>query len=90
MYDLRTFNMDTKDVDQLREIPITTILGLKQNGRKIFIRCPFHNEKSASLVLYQDGSYHCFGCSAHGNNAIDFLMGLGGSFGEVIEELKKY
>ena len=29
--------------------------------------CPFHREKSPSFVLYRDGHFHCFGCSAHGN-----------------------
>lgn len=29
--------------------------------------CPFHSEKMPSFVVYKDGSYHCFGCSAHGN-----------------------
>jgi hypothetical protein len=28
--------------------------------------CPFHTEKTPSFVVYDDGSYHCFGCSAHG------------------------
>lgn len=31
--------------------------------------CPFHSEKSASFTIYDDGHYHCFGCSAHGNAA---------------------
>ena len=42
--------------------------------------CPFHEEKTASFVIYPDNSYHCFGCGAHGN-AIDFLIKkLGYSF----------
>ncbi len=28
--------------------------------------CPFHVEKDPSFVVYDDGSYHCFGCGAHG------------------------
>lgn len=28
--------------------------------------CPFHQEKDPSFVVYADGSYHCFGCRAHG------------------------
>lgn len=28
--------------------------------------CPFHNDSSPSFWVYDDGSYHCFGCLAHG------------------------
>lgn len=28
--------------------------------------CPFHLESDPSFVVYDDGSYHCFGCGAHG------------------------
>ncbi len=31
------------------------------------MRCPFHNEKTASFTIYRDNTYHCFGCSAHGD-----------------------
>lgn len=40
-------------------------------NRSGFICCPFHNEKTPSLKLYQDGSFYCFGCGAHGT-VIDF------------------
>lgn len=39
-------------------------------------RCPFHNEKTPSFVVYPDG-FHCFGCGAHGD-AIDFVKRLHG------------
>lgn len=28
--------------------------------------CPFHAEKDPSFVVYDDGSYYCFGCGAYG------------------------
>ena len=39
-----------------------------------FICCPFHNEKTPSLKLY-DGNrgFYCFGCGEHGS-VIDFVM----------------
>lgn len=34
--------------------------------------CPFHSEKTGSFKVYPDGTYHCFGCGAHGD-VIDFV-----------------
>lgn len=35
-------------------------------------KCPFHQDRSPSMVVYQDG-WKCFGCNAHGN-AVGFVM----------------
>ena len=36
--------------------------------------CPFHTEKTASFIVDEaNGSYHCFGCQAHGD-AISYLV----------------
>jgi hypothetical protein len=29
--------------------------------------CPFHGDSSPSFWVYDDGTYHCFGCLAHGS-----------------------
>jgi len=36
--------------------------------------CPFHEEKTASFMVFDDNHWHCFGCAAHGMNAVDFIM----------------
>lgn len=41
------------------------------------ICCPFHNEDTPSMKLYDD-HYHCFGCGAHGD-AIDFVSRITGT-----------
>ena len=41
--------------------------------RKGFVSCPFHSEKTASFRVYDDGTFHCFGCGAHGD-VINFTM----------------
>lgn len=46
-------------------------------NRAGYICCPFHTERTASLKLYEDGGWHCFGCGA-GGSSIDFVMGLFG------------
>ena len=44
--------------------------GLAPN-RAGFIRCPFHNERTASMKIYPK-DFHCFGCGAHGD-VFDFV-----------------
>jgi len=38
------------------------------------IRCPFHDEKTPSFQVYDDG-FKCFGCGEHGDS-IDFIAKL--------------
>lgn len=44
-------------------------------NRANFIPCPFHLEKSASLKLFNNGTWHCFGCGK-GGTVVDFVMQL--------------
>lgn len=41
---------------------------LTKSGSRWVAPCPFpgHKDTAPSFVVYQDGSYHCFGCGAHG------------------------
>lgn len=64
-------------LDELRaRTPLAAIIGrrvkLTRSGRNWKGCCPFHNEKSPSFYVYDDG-YHCFGCGAHGD-AVGFVM----------------
>ena len=57
--------------------PIVTVAGavtkLRKAGRNFTGCCPFHNEKTPSFYVYPDTeSFHCFGCSAHGD-VVDFV-----------------
>jgi DNA primase len=59
---------------------------LKKSGKNWTGCCPFHNEKSPSFYVYDDG-FHCFGCGAHGD-AISFVMQTqGSSFIDAVESL---
>jgi hypothetical protein len=42
--------------------------------RKRFMRCPFHNEKTPSMRIY-DKDFHCFGCGEHGD-IVSFVQKL--------------
>lgn len=51
---------------------IQEVLPLKRVGPMWKACCPFHKEKTPSFVVYPDQqTYHCFGCSLHGD-IIDF------------------
>src|ERR1035437_3732492 len=49
-------------------------LPLKKAGRNFKTTCPFHNEKTASLVISPERQiWHCFGCGK-GGDVYTFLM----------------
>ena len=78
-------------LEELRaRTPLAAIIGrrvkLSRSGRNWKGCCPFHNEKSPSFYVYEDG-YHCFGCGAHGD-AVSFVMQSQGlQFREAVETL---
>src|SRR5665213_3585762 len=78
-------------LDELRaRTPLSAVIGrrvkLARSGRQWKGCCPFHEEKSPSFYVYDDG-FHCFGCGAHGD-AISFVMQTqGASFMEAVEQL---
>lgn len=50
---------------------------LKRSGSSYVGLCPFHNEKSPSFHVHQDGQYfHCFGCGV-GGDVFGFMMKYG-------------
>ena len=64
-------------------------VSLKKKGRLFFGLCPFHQEKTPSFMVDATrGSYHCFGCGAHGD-ALGFLKNhaFGGDFRAALENL---
>ena len=81
---------EQEEIAKLRKVRIHTLLDIKYTGRRVTLQCPFHNDRTPSFCLYADSSYHCFGCGANGQNVIDFIIELGYSFQEAVEELKKY
>lgn len=53
---------------------VSEYVPLKQNGRRYWGLCPFHNEKTASFSVDPDqGLFYCFGCKA-GGSVIQFIM----------------
>jgi DNA primase len=67
---------------------LSPYLKIQRSGSAYKALCPFHEEKTPSLIIQKgDSHYHCFGCGAHGD-AIQFLMThLRMSFVEAVEHL---
>lgn len=57
-----------------------------QPNRAGFLCCPFHNEKTPSMKVF-DKDYHCFGCNQHGD-VITFVQKLFGlSFPDTLKKI---
>ena len=82
------------DVDAIRAAhPITETVRdagveLRQSGRRLAGRCPFHRDRQPSLVVYPaTRSWFCYGCGA-GGDVIDFVARFRGTgFRETAEFL---
>lgn len=62
---------------------------LEKKGGKYWACCPFHNEKTPSFVVSDDGFFYCFGCKESGD-VISFVMKYEScDFGQAIEILAK-
>ena len=64
---------------------------LKKEGKSYKTCCPFHNDKSPSLLIDpEQGLWNCFGCEAGGDGITFLQKTLGLSFGEAADEWKKF
>ncbi len=47
---------------------VSSYIKVEKSGSQYKARCPFHNERTPSFYISPERkSYHCFGCSAHGD-----------------------
>jgi len=75
----RDGTIDDEVIRICREVKIDSLLPISEHGgasgRKNYL-CPFpgHKDSEPSFIVYEDNSFHCFGCGAHGYGAIDFIM----------------
>lgn len=75
--------MDRSEIDKAKDTSIQDILGL-QKFRRVSIKCPFHDERTPSCVIYPDGHLYCFGCGTRCSDSIDFLVKMGYTFQKAI------
>jgi len=62
----------------IAEVKLEDIVGANHTlksagGGKLKCKCPFHEENSASFIIFTDNRYKCFGCGKSGN-VINYLM----------------
>ncbi len=61
---------------------------LKRAGRSFKGRCPFHQEKTPSFVVFPDSqNFHCFGCGKGGDLFTFHMLIEGVEFREALREL---
>lgn len=49
---------------------------LRKSGNRFMGRCPFHEDKNPSFVVYPENqSFHCFSCQEHGD-VITFIQAV--------------
>lgn len=65
-------------IDQAKAYPITSLVSQfstedKDIGHHRNVKCILHEDSTASMKLYQNNTYYCFGCN-QGGDTIDLLM----------------
>lgn len=92
-HELRKEDIWEQKVEKARETSILSLFAkYVPNGNfDRSIKCPFHNDGSPSLKIYEKtNSWHCFGCGA-GSNQIDFIMkDQNMDFKEAVDYLNSY
>lgn len=80
------------DVAEIKaKLPMVEVVGkaglvLRRMGGLSKVACPFHQERSASMVVYESHA-HCFGCSWHGDGLAFWMEIKGIDFKRAVEDL---
>lgn len=73
-----------------KQIPIVDLYPfekLRRFGKRYQCKCPFHDEKNPSFVIYPNNSFYCFSCQT-GGDSITFLRRLKNiGFKEAVAEI---
>src|SRR5271166_6655241 len=79
-----------KEEVDLAELVTRSGVALKQAGRDLVGRCPFHDDDTPSLVVTPEkGLWHCMGACQVGGSVIDWVMKAEGvSFRHAVELLR--
>lgn len=78
---------DKETLDKIRQISILNLMGFPHDRQQV-IRCPFHDDRTPSLMIKPNNFYKCFGCGKYGYNFIDFCLDMGEEMRDIINEYK--
>ena len=68
-----SFIMQLRQTADIEDV-MSSYCSITRAGRNQKCLCPFHSEKTPSMVIYPDTqSFYCFGCGA-GGDVITFIM----------------
>lgn len=70
--------VNDQTIAKAKDAPILSMYSfekLRLTGNKHMAVCPFHGDNGPSFFIYDNNTYHCFGCQANGTS-IDFYMKL--------------
>lgn len=86
----RTGKIELNKIELKRRTEVVKQLTFREvfpeEAKKHFIKCPFHNEKTASLKFY-DRNFYCFGCGKSGS-IIDWYIHINQvPFKQAVKEL---
>jgi hypothetical protein len=74
-YEFKAYCEEIRKTHKITDYIETVGLQIVHKGGKMWLSCPFHNEKTPSLTINEDDGtpfFHCFGCGA-GGSIIDFV-----------------
>ena len=76
MYDGKNNDLDVATAKTIQIESLHTFEKPRQSSQRITSKCPFHDEKVPSFVIYKkNNSFHCFSCKSSGDS-ISFVMKL--------------
>jgi hypothetical protein len=80
------------DIRRAREVPIASLVSsnLRRSGKTITAKCPLHDDRSPSFVIYPEtNSCWCFGCQRGGDSISFTRLLLNLSFIEAVKYLQR-
>jgi len=62
------------DKQQAKLIPMEQFVSGRIQGRKMFVKCPFHTENTGSFIVYLDqNTWWCYGGCQTGGDVVEFI-----------------
>jgi len=77
------------DIEKARNVSLTSLIECKRRGGKHWAQCPFHEEKTASMIINENNTAKCFSCQWYGDSIAFVQKTEGLNFIEAVKWLRK-